>query len=329
MNTDSAGTRSRHLDLADLIAEVTGQPIAGRAREHLARCEHCQLEASRWNLVAGGVRGLAAATPETPQPARPPHTGRRAPAGPWRRGVLMAGAAAAALALLAGVGAATGYVHLSFGGPSGLGTGTALTAVTGCAGLQLASGTLEQVNGTSLVIRTASGRPVTVTTTASARVSVAGALLSDITDGAPVIVLGPGSGGTVAAASVTVGPPPGGGSGKGPLRLTPPPGWVAVRGMASGTGAAGFTVVTSGGARVPVTTTGSTRVVVPHASLRQLRAGVTTVALGHAGPGGTLSAIGVLQQPPGPMQVHFSVAARGCPPASITGALAAALSPSG
>ena len=64
MNTGPADTRSPHLDLEDLIAEVTGQPVNGRARAHLARCEHCRAEANRWDLVASGVRGLAAATPE-------------------------------------------------------------------------------------------------------------------------------------------------------------------------------------------------------------------------------------------------------------------------
>ena len=34
---------STHLDLDDLIAEVTGQAIGDQAREHLARCEQCQL----------------------------------------------------------------------------------------------------------------------------------------------------------------------------------------------------------------------------------------------------------------------------------------------
>ena len=104
--------------------------------------------------------------------------------------------------------------------------------------------------------------------------------------------------------------------------MTPPPGWVAVQGTVSDASTAGFTVVTSGGTRVPVTTSGGTFVVVPHASLGQLQAGVTTVALGHAGPDGTLSAIGVLQQPPGSQcRVHFNVAVRGCSPASIAEAL--------
>jgi hypothetical protein len=67
-----------------------------------------------------------------------------------------------------------------------------------------------------------------------------------------------------------------------------------------------------------------------HASLGQLRACVTTVALGRAGPDRTLSAIEILPQPPGPMQAHFNVmAVRGCSPVSIADALAAALGSGG
>jgi hypothetical protein len=322
MNAGPADTHSPHLDLEDLIAEVTGQAIGDRAREHLARCEHCRAEANRWDLVAGGVRGLAAATPEAAQPARPRHTRPRFLAGPRRRTMLAASAAAALVLLgVAGYGATAALTrHVP---------GTVLTAVNGCAGLELASGTLEQVSGTSLVIGRASDQPVTVTTTPSTWVSVAGPLLSDITDGAPVIVLGPSSDGTIAAAAVTVGPPPSGTSGDGTLRLTPPPGWAAVQGTISDVSSAGFTVVTSSGTRVPVTTSSGTSVNVPHASLGQLRAGVTTVAIGHARPDGTLAATWVMQQPPGPLQVHINVTERGCSPASLTNALAAAFASGG
>jgi hypothetical protein len=116
MNTDPADTRSPHLDLGDLIAEVTGQPIDDRAREHLASCEHCRVEASRWNLVAGGVRGLAAAVPEAAPPAGPRRTGRRVLARAGRRGLLVAGSAAVALVLLVGVGYVTGLVQVHLGG---------------------------------------------------------------------------------------------------------------------------------------------------------------------------------------------------------------------
>ena len=309
MNTGSADTRSPHLDLADLIAEVTGQPIDHQAREHLTHCEHCRTECNRWDLVAGGVRGLAAAAPQVAQPGRQRHTRPRVLAGPWRRAMLVAGSVAAALVLLVGVGEVTGYVHVHL---SGHGTGTALTAVTGCSQLEQADGTLERVNGTSLVIKTASGHPVTVTTTASTAVNMSGPLLSDITDGASVMVRGSSSGGTINAAIVTVGQP---------FSAVNPPGFVPVRGTVSGASTAGFTLVTSGGSRVRVTTSGDTLVIVPHASLGQLKDGTTVFALGQAGPRGTLTARGVAavsQLPSGP---HIGVSVKDCSPRSIDEAL--------
>jgi hypothetical protein len=312
MNADPTDTRHPHLDLGDLIAGATGQPVGDQAREHLARCEHCRLEANRWNLVADGVRGLAAAAPEIAQPAPPRRTGQRVLAGPWRRAMLVAGSAAAALVLLVGAGVAAGLVHVHLSGP---GTGTALTAVTGCTQLEQADGTLRQVNGSSLVIKTASGQKVTVTTTATTFVSMSGPLLGDITDGASVMVRGHSSGGTIAAAIVTVGQP---------FSAVSPPGFVPVQGTVSGAGTAGFTLVTSSGTRVPVTTSGDTLVIVPHASLGQLQAGAAIFAVGHAGPDGTLSARGVAaitQLPSGP---HLGVSVKGgCSTRSITDALGA------
>jgi hypothetical protein len=311
MNADPTDTRSPHLDLEDLIAEATGQPIGDRAREHLGLCEHCRLEANRWNLVAGGVRGLAAAAPEAAQPDLARRTGQRVLAGPWRRATLMASSAAAALVLLVGVGAMTGYVHVHL---SGHGTGTVLTAVSGCAGLEQASGALARVNGSSLVIKTASGQPVTVTTTASTFVSMSGALLSDITDGVSATVRGYSSDGTIAAAFVTVGPPFSG---------VNPPGFVPVQGTVSDASTAGFTLVTSGGTRVPVTTSGDTMVIVPHASLGQLQAGATIFAFGHAGPAGTLTAKAVaeIRQLPSGGHISIHTSARGCSPISIAAGL--------
>ncbi len=311
MNAGPADTRSAHLDLEDLIAEVTGQPVGDRAREHLARCEHCQLEANRWNLVADGVRGLAAAAPEAAQPAPPRRTGQRVKAGPRRRAMLVAGSVAAALVLLVGVGAVTGIVHVHL---SGHGTGTVLTAVSGCAGLEQADGTLEQVNGTSLVIKTASGQPVTVTTTASTFVSMTGSLLTDITDGASVDVRGHSSDGTIAAAIVTVGPP---------FSAVNPPGLVPVRGTVSDASTAGFTLITSSGSRVRVTTSGGTLVIVPHASLGQLQAGATVFAVGQAGLDGTLTARAVAEVSQLPAGGHVTVTSRSsCSPASIAEAMA-------
>jgi hypothetical protein len=311
MNADSADTRFPHLDLGDLVAEAAGQPIGDRAREHLASCEHCQLEANRWNLVADGVRGLAAAAPKADQPARPRHSRPRGLAGPWRRAMLVAGSAAAALVILVGLGAATGYVHVHLSGHS---PETVLTAVTGCSQLEQADGTLEQVYGSSLVVKTAGGQPVTVTTTASTFVAMSGPLLSDITDEASVDVRGHSSDGTIAAAIVTVGQP---------FSAVNPPGFVPVQGKVSDASTAGFTLVTSGGTRVPVTTSSDTLVVVPHASPGQLQAGASIFAVGHAGPDGTLSAAGVAAITQLPTGEHLGVSVRDCSPSSITEALSA------
>jgi hypothetical protein len=313
MNADPTDTRYPHLDLADLIAGAAGQPVGDQAREHLASCEHCQREANRWNLVADGVRSLAADAPETAQPARPRRTRGRVLAGPWRRAIVVAGSVAAALVLLVGVGEATGFVHVRLSSP---GSQTALTAVTGCSQVQQADGTLEQVNGSSLVIKTASGQPVTVTTTATTFVSMSGPLLSDITNGASVMVRGSESDGTIKAAIVTVGQP---------FSAVNPAGFVPVQGTVSDASTAGFTLVTSSGTRIPVTTSGDTLVVIPHASPSQLQVGATIFALGQAGPDGTLSAravAGVLQLPSGG-HIHASFKVKNCSPSSIEMALGA------
>jgi hypothetical protein len=233
---------------------------------------------------------------------------------------VLAASAAAALVLLGAIGyGASSFIHITFG-TAGTGAETVLTAVNGCAGLEQAAGTLEQVTGSSLVIKTASGQPVTVTTTASTVVNMSGALLGDIRDGASVMVRGSSSGGTIAAAIVTVGPP---------FSAVNPPGFLPIRGTVSDATTAGFTLVTSSGTRVRVTTSDGTLVVVPHASLGQLHAGATIFAFGHAGPYGTLSARAVAaisQLPPGPLGLHVRVHARaqvrGCSPASIAAALA-------
>ena len=142
----------------------------------------------------------------------------------------------------------------------------------------------------------------------------AGPLLSDITDGASVMVRGHSSGGTIKAAIVTVGPP---------FTAVSPPGFVPVQGTVSDATTAGFTLVTSGGTRVPVTTSGGTLVVVPHARPGQLQAGTAIFAVGQAGPDRTLSATAVAaitQLRSGP---HLGVSVRDCSPSSITDALGA------
>jgi hypothetical protein len=87
------------------------------------------------------------------------------------------------------------------------------------------------------------------------------------------------------------------------------------------------TVSTSGATRVAVTTSsGASRTLMP-ASLGQLRVGATTIAVGHAGPGGVLSAVAVFQPPAapaaraGPPGAHVSVTVGDCSPSAIGRAL--------
>jgi hypothetical protein len=307
---------STHLDLEDLIAEVNGQAIGDEAREHLAGCAQCQLEAKRWDLVAGGVRGLADEASGLPEPARSPRTGRRVLAGPWRPALMVVGSAAAAVVLVLAIGTAAGLVHVHLGSGSSAtppgASGTTLTAVSGCAQLAQASGTLERVTGAGAVIRTASGQLVTVTTTPATRLSASGlsasgALRGAIADGAAVSVAGTSSHGTIAADLVLVGTS---------TQLTVP-GYATVRGTVADAGAAGFTVATSAGARVPVTTPGTTAVTVFKASLSQLQDGGVTTALGHAGPHGTLSALALVQPPGWPAGARTSVSVRDCSATSV------------
>jgi hypothetical protein len=42
-----------HLELEDLIAAATDQPVLDQ--DHLASCRYCQAEVERWQLVAEGL----------------------------------------------------------------------------------------------------------------------------------------------------------------------------------------------------------------------------------------------------------------------------------
>jgi hypothetical protein len=314
MNPDSAGTRFPHLDLGDLIAGASGQAVDNPIRDHLDGCASCQLELSRWTVIANGVRGLAGdvaeAAPQAAPPGRPRRTRRPALARPVRRAMQLAGGVAAALILLFGAGIVAGVVHVHL---SGAGAGTAVTSVSGCSRLRQAAGTVERAGGRSVVIRTASGRLVTVTTTKSTRLTASGALLGDITDGAAVVAAGTGSGGTIAADYVVVGSRP---------SLTVP-GIVTVTGTVSDAGAEGFTVVTSAGTPVRVTTSGATAVTVFRARPGQLQNGARTIALGYARPDGTMSGIAVLQPPGWPAGAHASITVHGCSRGAISHAIMA------
>ena len=354
MNANPAGSSFPHLDLEDLIAAANGHRIGDRGQQHLGGCDRCQLEAARWNLVADGVRGLAAPVleatvpgvavpgatvpaagklaaaalgaglpgPAVPSPGLGRPGGRRQPPRPGRRARL-AGSAAAGVVLLGGAVygvAASHLVHVSRNGShTQTSAATALTAVTGCSQLRQAGGTLVQASGGRLVIETAGGQLVTVTATASTFVGESGALLGDITDGAPVTVAGPRAGAAIAARLVTIG---------NPAHAHPQTaaGDVVVSGTVADAGPAGFTVVSTGGTRTAVTTSGETVVNLVNPGLGRLPDGAAAVALGHAGPGGTLSAQAIaviVQLPAGGPQIHghLSVRVNDCSPASVNHAV--------
>lgn len=328
---------SPHLDLAQLLSEASGESADDPAREHIATCESCHVEARRWGAVADGVRGLMADVPSPPavpglvsMPAKQRGAGLARLADPRRRSVLLASAAAAVIVL----GGAGYGLTAAFGGhatgPASSTTTTALTAVNGCAHLAQVTGTLESVNGTSLVVETSSGQSVTVTATAGTRINLSTASLSDITDGSPVRVDGVESNGAIAAQKVAVGEPTAPGIGKTPPPGAPPlkqttehavPGGTIVQGTVADATSTGFTVDTSAGTQIPVTTSGSTLLVVDNASPSELQVGADTIVIGSAEPDGGLSAVAIAQVIPS-AKVMFSV--NGCSAAAVDDAMTTA-----
>ena len=315
-NSAPASPGSPHLDLANLLAGVSGEQVSDQAQEHLAACGRCRAEALRWDTVAGGVRGLMAATPEAAPPS-PPRHGPVAALTDRKPRTMLAASAAAALILIGGAGyGLTAAITGPSASPAGTGTRTAaLTAVGGCTELKQAAGTLERMSGTSLVVKTASGQLVTVTTSAATNVTVGRAPLSDITDGESVFVGGRESGGTIAARTVGLGLSPFKG------RIVTPFGLVVTQGTVAYASTGGFTVIRPDGTRVTVTTSGQTNVNLLHASLSQLHAGVRTIAIGRIGPDGTLAATAILQ----PGFSGGKVEVKGCSPSSINTAITTAL----
>ena len=149
-----------------------------------------------------------------------------------------------------------------------------------------------------------------------------GPLRGDITDGASVMVRGSRTGETIKAAIITVGQP---------FSAVNPPGFVPVQGTVADASTAGFTLMTSSGTRIPVTISGDTLVVIPHASPDQLQTGAAIFALGHAGPNRTLSAravAAVSQLRSGP-HIRESVKVKDCSARSIEEALGTISAPPG
>jgi hypothetical protein len=148
-----------------------------------------------------------------------------------------------------------------------------------------------------MVLRTASGTAVTVSTSDATEITrLVNGTVGDITNGAHVLVRGDAAndGKTIAAASVGI----------MPGAVNPARGLddriPALRGHANGTvadaGDDGFTVVRSDGTRVHVTTSSSTTVTKQvDATVGDLERGKFTVAVGNADPNGTFNATSVQQ----------------------------------
>ena len=96
--------------------------------------------------MADGIRALAAAAPESVQPAWPLPTVGVARL-PWRRALLMVGTTAAAIVLLGGIGAVTGIVHVHLS--TGTSNGRSSPSVTGCSQLEQANGHLSRSTTTA------------------------------------------------------------------------------------------------------------------------------------------------------------------------------------
>jgi hypothetical protein len=326
-----------HLELEELLAEVSSEA----ARVHLAACPECQAERERWESVAGGVRQLVAATALPPwQPGQAllgPAERRLSPNAPrpplagaqTKRRQVVAAAAAAVVLAVAGVsyGLAGGSGSDGKGGPA---IAAGLTAVSGCSGLVAGLGTVQQVNGASLVLKTPGGQPVTVAIAASTAVSreVTGSA-SDIADGARIFLRGIYAKGKVTAHSVSIGvtaklPA----SAFGQLRPARERPWVSA-GTVQDAARGSFTLVAPSGTRLPVTVPDTTAVVnLVRSDSSQLQAGDYVVAVGRAGKDGALAASTVEEGtslPHDRSRGISSLSGTGCAPSTIaTAALAAA-----
>lgn len=281
-----------HLSIEELAGHANGTPVSWASQAHIEACDDCRTEAGRWNAVAGGVRLITASANPPPfllDTAKLPRRTFR----PHRRAALASAAAVVALlALVYGL-------SVAFRSPDQPSTSddaelvAASLVSTDCTNLKVAVGTLESVDGASLVLRTPMGAAVTVSTSDSTAITrVVNGALSDITDGAHVFVRGEGTDGDkIAASSVAIMP-----TSVDPPRIGVP----GLGGHANGTvadaGSGGFTVVRSDGSRVQVTTSSSTAVTKQvDTTLNELEKGKFTVAVGNADAKGEMTASSVQQ----------------------------------
>ncbi len=306
-----------HLDVEQLL---DGEPLGAEDRDHLANCAGCRSELAQWEQVSSGAGRLFAATELPPWQFPAARTSHR----PSRRALITAAAAAAVLA----AGGTTWGLAGRNAGPSAVKAG--LTAVTGCPGLAATSGSLVQINGTTLVVQTGDGDNVTVTTSSATavRAEVTGSV-ADIADGTQVLVHGTPQGSTLAAQSVIVNlgallpqrPSPG----KRPAPPMANPGPGIAKGIVSDVRAGEFTVTQPLGRRVQVTTSGTTTVdTMVASSVGHLTTGVHVIVVGHSEADGTLAASTVEQGAtlPSVQMVPGKSATGTCDPSAVASALA-------
>jgi hypothetical protein len=248
-------------------------------------CPDCEAEAAEWSAIRAGVRLQAGAPSAQVLPSVLANSTKT------RRYLIPLSAVAAAAVLAAGSYGVV--VALGHGSARANHAGTAALTATGCTGLELAGGTLTQVNGDELVI---SGTEVVAAGTTAIYRETTGSL-ADITDGRRVFVTGTLDGETIAAKSVGVLPD----SVTSPASPATPAmsGGLGI-GLANGTVTdahdGGFTVIEADGTRLAITTSASLIVInTQRISLTQLVVGEVTSAVGTAGGDGTLTATTVEQ----------------------------------
>jgi hypothetical protein len=302
---------SPHLTLEDLLAEVS-QPGTTPAAAHLASCVRCRNELLQWSAVADGVRAhLVTATPSPMILDRVFATIDSGDTTRVRRifghaKSVRIGAAAALLAVGAGaygLSDALGSAATHHSNAPSSATSAAFTDVTGCAGLEMAMGTLTGVEGSTLTIQTTSGQLVTVTTTSSTGLlQQARGSLADVVNGSTVIVGGTPATGTFIAQQIGVVT----NSGAPARRQANPSANPSVQtdrvlGTAANVGSSGFTVVEPDGTNIAVATSPATGVMVVTQSnlsqnLSQLQLGARTFAGGAVSSDGTLAAKAIGQR---------------------------------
>jgi len=296
------------------VEELASGSLTTAAREHLHVCAACRQDAHEWSATRDAVNLMIAELhpPEgmidellayADRESCGDRGGRRPTSRLLRLGRERWSRLVATVAALLLVAGGVGYGISARGGSSGASAiRPALTMMTGCSGLESVTGSLQGIEGTTLLIRVTAGRTVRVSTGPATHTYVQQpGTLTSIVIGDPVIVSGSYSDGSLRAADV------------GQLTSAPAASSsadaakVLRQGQALGTvedlAAGRFTVREPDGTRVAVSTSTATRVVatVP-VDPAQLQLGARTAAVGTFGPDGTMVST-VLDQQASPLRL--------------------------